>query len=66
MTKSYLTIEQVIDRYNGGINRQTLANWRQKGKGPTFTKVGRNVFYPLDLLEEWESQRTFNTLSNDA
>ena len=32
----------------------TLANWRVKGCGPRFIKLGRKVLYPLAELEAWE------------
>lgn len=36
-----------------GINRATLANYRCKGIGPKFSKLGRLVFYKLSDLDEW-------------
>lgn len=40
------------------ISEKTLANWRSSGEGPPFTKVGKRVLYPSDLLEQWLNQRT--------
>lgn len=39
----------------GGI--QTLANWRSKGEGPKFFKIGKKVRYPLAEVEKWEAAR---------
>jgi len=33
-----------------GFAVQTLRNWRFKGKGPAYTKVGRSVRYRLDQV----------------
>lgn len=30
-----LTIEELVERWKGLIKRQTLANWRSKGQGPS-------------------------------
>ncbi|WP_331297222.1 hypothetical protein [Methylobacterium hispanicum] len=35
----------------------TLANWRVKGKGPRFVKVGGRVRYPIADVEKWEEKR---------
>lgn len=32
----------------------TLANWRVRGCGPRFIKLGRKVLYPIAELEAWE------------
>lgn len=31
----------------------TLAEWRCKGRGPTFVKIGRRVFYRGQDLNDW-------------
>lgn len=31
-----------------GLAVQTLRNWRCKGRGPAYVKVGRRVIYPVD------------------
>lgn len=63
MTKTieYLTPDEVVGRWGGAICRGTLANWRSKGKGPEFVKVGSRVVYPLDKLEAWENQNLKKT-----
>lgn len=40
------------------ISEKTLANWRGIKTGPPFTKVGRKVLYPADLLLQWLASRT--------
>ena len=36
-----------------GIARQTVANWRFKGKEPRYHKIGRSVRYSLADIEEF-------------
>jgi hypothetical protein len=36
---------------------QTLANWRWLGKGPKFTKVGRDVRYEWADVYAWEKNQ---------
>ncbi|WP_005036566.1 helix-turn-helix transcriptional regulator [Holophaga foetida] len=45
----------------------TLADWRCKGTGPAFLKVGRCVRYRRSDLEAWLNSRTVtNTAQADA
>lgn len=52
----YLTVEELIDRWRNRVSPETLANWRSAKFGPPFTKIARQIFYPLPLLEQWERQ----------
>ena len=54
---TYLSIEELVNRYSGKIKKGTLANWRSGKEGPPYVKVGGRVFYPLDRLIAWESSR---------
>ena len=63
MGKTYLTPQQLSDRYNGNIKVRTLANWRCAGVGPKFTRAGGRILYDLDRVAEWEAQNTVNNTS---
>jgi hypothetical protein len=39
-----------------GVARMTLANWRCQGRGPSYRKIGRSIFYPLAELLEWRDR----------
>lgn len=52
----YLTPKELSERYKGRISVGTLANWRARGFGPKFVKVGDRVLYALDAVEKWEAQ----------
>jgi hypothetical protein len=39
-----------------GVAPMTLANWRCQGKGPSYRKIGRSIFYPLGELLAWRDQ----------
>ena len=41
-----------------GVAVPTLADWRTKGIGPTYIKVGRCVRYRQSDLDSWLSRRT--------
>ena len=41
-----------------GVSVLSLADWRTKGTGPSYMKVGRCVRYRLSDLETWLTSRT--------
>jgi hypothetical protein len=41
-----------------GIPEHTLANWRWRGVGPPYLKVGKHVRYDPDQLEAWVAQQS--------
>jgi hypothetical protein len=55
-TSTFLTAEEVVERYRGQLSIGTLANWRVKRIGPDFVKIGKAVLYPLGSLEAWDAQ----------
>lgn len=58
MDEQYLTPHEVSARYKGQISIKTLANWRVKKIGPTWTKIGGRILYRLDHILAWEKGRT--------
>jgi hypothetical protein len=36
-----------------GHTSRTLRNWRRKGEGPHYIKIGRKIFYSESALEIW-------------
>jgi len=44
-----------------GIARQTLSNWRHRGKGPDYVKLERLVLYPVDSIDRYFNERKVNT-----
>lgn len=47
-----LSIDDMIERFSG-TSRGSWAQMRFTGKGPTFTKVGKRVFYSERSVAEW-------------
>ncbi|WP_295401351.1 helix-turn-helix domain-containing protein [uncultured Thiocystis sp.] len=41
-----------------GISFRTLQQWRVRGIGPTYLKIGRSVRYDAASLEIWLAQQT--------
>ena len=57
MTDSiYLTPEEVVDRYRGGVSLGTLRNWRTRRIGPSYIKIGKAVLYPVEELEDLDKK----------
>lgn len=47
----FLTPGQLVERWAGAITIGALANWRARGRGPSFIKIGGRVCYRLaDVL----------------
>lgn len=45
-----------------GVDPKTLQNWRCRGNGPPFVRVGRLVRYEPESIQQWiESQRRTST-----
>jgi excisionase family DNA binding protein len=40
------------------LQRQTMAAWRCRGRGPSFIRVGRRVYYKKSTLDEWLERQT--------
>jgi hypothetical protein len=47
MNTEFLTPYTLYKRWGGAISPKTLANWRAKGIGPKWTKIGGRVVYPI-------------------
>lgn len=45
-----------------GIPEHTLAQWRSKGTGPEYIKVGRHVRYRWTAVNEWLDAQTSSTM----
>ncbi|MGM5030010.1 DNA-binding protein [Tardiphaga sp. 862_B3_N4_1] len=52
--QTYLTPEEVAERYRGTVSIGTLRNWRSMRIGPAYVKVGKSVLYPVNQLEIWD------------
>lgn len=61
---TYLTPQELVQRWNGAVTTGTLANWRNQGKGPIYIKFGSRVRYPLNAVIEFEC-KNMNYGDND-
>lgn len=52
MEQMHLTPVEVAQRLRTTIG--TLTNWRVRGHGPRFIKLGRKVLYPVAEVEAFE------------
>ena len=57
-TESHLLTEaEVVRRYRGALSAGTLRNWRSRGVGPAYLRIGRAILYAREDLERWEATR---------
>lgn len=57
--QTYLTAEEVSERWDFKIVSKTLANWRCDRIGPPFRRFGNKILYPLSTLEAWERNHQY-------
>jgi hypothetical protein len=53
----YLTPAELCAWYKATITEKTLANWRSRGEGPSYIKLGGKVVYRLADVLSWEAKR---------
>ncbi len=57
-----LTPAEVSEHFDGKVSTRTLSNWRcMGGNGPPYIRLGNKIFYPEDLLIEWEAKQIFTS-----
>ncbi len=44
-----------------GINPRTLQNWRCKGRGPSYLKIGGHIMYSQDEIDAFEAKHRVKT-----
>jgi predicted site-specific integrase-resolvase len=52
---TFLTPDQVAERYQ--ISPDSLKEWRYKGRGPKYVRIGKRVRYREADLERWEREQ---------
>lgn len=57
--KDHLTTVELAARW--GVAKGTIENWRIRGCGPQFVKIGKKVFYPLHVVIAWETDLKSST-----
>lgn len=46
-----------------GVATQTLADWRHKGMGPEYIKIGKAVFYLDAAIDQWYGENARRSTS---
>lgn len=54
--QTYLTPQELTERWRGVITVGALANWRSQRVGPPFVKFRGRVLYPMEQLQAWETE----------
>ena len=57
----FLTTQELADRWR--MSPRTLEGWRDKGIGPTFTRIGSRVRYHIDTIER--AERDWSTIDDN-
>ncbi len=58
---SWLTPDQLSQRWQNIVSVGTLERWRWQKTGPAYTRVGGAVVYSLRNVRAWERRNTINT-----
>lgn len=53
---TFLTDQELADRWKNKVSLKTLKYWRQQGEGPPHMLVAKSPLYPLSQLVEWENK----------
>lgn len=54
-----VTPKMFEEKFDVPVNTQN--DWRSKGRGPKFLKVGRTVYYPREDVLAWLKSRVFSS-----
>jgi hypothetical protein len=65
MSKIYLRPKDLCARWDGVVTPGTLINWRVQGKGPRYSKIGRNVIYALEDIKTYEAAQSFSSRAEE-
>jgi predicted site-specific integrase-resolvase len=57
--KHSLTEVQLAERW--GMSIKTLQDWRRKGTGVAYLKLGKAIRYPHEIVEKYEAEHMNNT-----
>jgi hypothetical protein len=55
MQTALLTRESLATRWK--LKIKTLDQWRWSGRGPQYVKIGREIFYRLPTVEQFEESK---------
>jgi|TARA_Y100000114_G_C11709482_1_gene302683 hypothetical protein len=56
--KNFLNTVQLAKRWNK--SPRTIMNWRDRGEGPNYYKIGGSVLYDVDEIIELEKESYIN------
>lgn len=56
--KFFLTAAELVERWDGLVTVNTLAQWRSEKKGPPYKKVGGKVVYQVEEIKQYERSGT--------
>lgn len=54
---SLLTPDEVVEYFKNTVTASTLQNWRSKGIGPNYIKIGNKALYRKSSLDEYLEEK---------
>jgi len=58
INKHTFTENELAERW--GLSIKTLQDWRRKGTGVAYLKLGKAIRYPQEVVEKFESENMSN------
>ena len=58
INKHTFTENELAERW--GLSIKTLQDWRRKGTGVAYLKLGKAIRYPQEVVEKFESENMCN------
>mgnify|MGYP003395258675 CR=1 FL=1 len=52
----FLTRDQLVERWQGAVNANTLRIWYHRGKGPKVHRIGKDFLYNISDVMVFESE----------
>lgn len=43
--------------YLCGVDRKTLVQWRARGRGPSYVRLGTEFMYPIKSVRDWATSK---------
>ena len=65
-TKPLMVARSKVESLFPGLNGKTLANQLSEGRGPKAYRVGRKIFYRVEELEAYLTERPIQTVQSPS
>jgi hypothetical protein len=49
-----------------GVRQATLTQWRARGMGPSYVRLGNDILYPVQAVKAWADRKTRQMNNEDV